>query len=74
MASKGALVTSLIESCGEPALLPEDIRRLAALVVCANAEGKTHEEQVADARNLMEALGLLPGQDQLITELQSAMR
>lgn len=74
MASKGALVTSLIESCGEPSSLPEDVRHLAALVVCANAQGETREEQAADARNLMEALGLLPGQDQLITELQSAMR
>lgn len=74
MASKGALVTSLIESCGEPGVLPEEVRRAAALVVCGNAQGKNHEDQVADARDLMAALGLLPGQEQPITDLQSVLR
>jgi len=45
------------------------VRRL----VCAYAVGDTHAERVADARDLMGALGLLPSQENELAELWASV-
>ena len=59
--SSGSRVSALIDLCDYQPLTAEQ-RRAAALVVCGNDKGKTRAEQVDDARYLLGALGLLPGQ------------
>jgi hypothetical protein len=57
------MMSALIESCEVFTPLGEQQKKAAAAIVCANAEGKTHEEQVAWATDIMGMLGLLPGQE-----------
>jgi hypothetical protein len=57
MPTMGSIVTARIEECGEPTPIPEDIRQAAARIVCGNA----HDAE--DARQLLYALGLMPGQE-----------
>jgi hypothetical protein len=57
-----------IEDC-EP--LPEWLKDRMRHVICANAEGETLAEQVADADLLMQALGVHPKQADDATYLTS---
>ena len=63
MTSQGSKIAAWIDECGDVDALPDELRIAAARLVCANAQGDTQEQQVADARDLMGALGLLPGQE-----------
>lgn len=48
-----------IEDC-DP--MTEDLKDKMRRMICANAVGETHEEQVADAVELMMMLGVHPSQ------------
>lgn len=55
--------------------LPEDQRAKVRSLICAHAIGATRAERVADAHNLLGALGLLPSQeDELSEQLAAAGR
>lgn len=60
---KGSMMSALIESCEVFTPFSDQQRTAAAMIVCGNAQGNTHEEQVAWATDLMGMLGLLPGQE-----------
>lgn len=70
---KGSKISALIDECSDISPLSDEQRHAAAKLVCANAAGDTHTDQVADAAELMEMLGLLPHQrdDWYLTSLVS---
>jgi hypothetical protein len=60
---KGSMMSALIESCEVFTPFNEQQKKAASMIVCGNAQGETHEEQVAWAEDMMGMLGLLPGQE-----------
>lgn len=60
---KGSIIAAMTDQVEFFTPPSQDQRTAAARLICANATGDTHEEQVADARDLCAMLGLLPGQE-----------